>query len=448
MTMKRILQCVLIGFLLIFASCKKDDTRVFSESADVRVQQALNNFQTTLGSATDGWIATIATKEGGGYSFWMQFDDQNRVKMLSDFDSVTTVDVSEASFRLKALQQPTLIFDTYSYIHLLADPNGRVNGGSNGTGLVSDFEFYLTDSALEKINKDPQSITDLNLIGRYNETVLKLKKATTAEKTAYLNRGLYSSIEQILLYQIDHPFVYLKDKAGKLYQVTADPATKKLTLTWVDEDKATYKSCDFAFSLYGMEVLDSLAFNEALISRITFDKKETKLVAQLDNGGIADVLVSDRPIIPAYVALGATFSTIDLPVGSNYAGWSSDFNSRFQKVKANFVATGRTIQNVDFVFNVDAKTMDFVVLYLSGTTLFNATFSYNYTMTNDGVFKFNLNTMNGNADLHEDKFDPILADRLNKDTFHLDYYVDDNNGILVSFTSVEHPEFVFTGISQ
>ena len=46
--------------------------------------------------------------------------------MFSDFDSTSAVTLQESSYRLKAEQQPTLIFDTYSYVHVLADPNEAV----------------------------------------------------------------------------------------------------------------------------------------------------------------------------------------------------------------------------------------------------------------------------------------------------------------------------------
>jgi hypothetical protein len=61
--------------------------------------------------------------------------------MLSDFNETTATVLKESSYRLKALQQPTLIFDTYSYLHLLSDPDPNVAGGIAGKGYNSDFEF-------------------------------------------------------------------------------------------------------------------------------------------------------------------------------------------------------------------------------------------------------------------------------------------------------------------
>jgi hypothetical protein len=183
-------------FLLMAAvSCRKvDDSSVFNKSADQRVNEALAGYQAQLSGAQYGWVGTVETKIGGNYTFYFSFNDSNRVKMLSSFDSTSAVTLKESSYRLKALQQPSLLFDTYSYLHVLADPNGGVNGGPDGSGLVSDFEFYF-DS--------PNSSADtIALVGRYNGSRTKLVRATQAQQVGFLNGDLADglSINKILTY--------------------------------------------------------------------------------------------------------------------------------------------------------------------------------------------------------------------------------------------------------
>ena len=167
--------------LVIFSSCKKDDASVFEQSPDDRLNATLAKYQAQLAGATDGWKAIVYPAGGGAYSFYFKFDTQNRVKMYADFDSVTAITLKESSYRLKAIQQPSLIFDTYSYIHLLADPNeiqvvqSDVNGGPVGVGLKSDFEFYFDSTTTDTIK----------LVGRFNGSKAILIKATAAEVTAY-----------------------------------------------------------------------------------------------------------------------------------------------------------------------------------------------------------------------------------------------------------------------
>lgn len=173
--------------MLVAVSCRKiDDSSVFGKTPDQRVNEALARYQAKLSGAQYGWKGLIETKEGGTFTFYFSFNDSNRVKMLSSFDSASAVTLRESSYRLKALQQPSILFDTYSYLHVLADPNPSVNGGDAGVGLASDFEYWFDDA---------QSSADtIVLIGRINETKTKLVRATQAERDAFLNGDLVKGL--------------------------------------------------------------------------------------------------------------------------------------------------------------------------------------------------------------------------------------------------------------
>ena len=192
--MKKYLAGSLIILSCVFSCKKVDDSNLFGKSADQRVTEAVAEYQAKLTGATDGWKALIYTKAGGVYSFYFRFNDSNRVQMLSGFDSTSAVTLRESSYRVKALQQPSLIFDTYSYLHVLADPNGEVNGGVTGEGLVSDFEFYFADTA---------STNDvITLVGRFNKSKAVLTRATAQEASSFLNGELTQGyvINKILTY--------------------------------------------------------------------------------------------------------------------------------------------------------------------------------------------------------------------------------------------------------
>jgi hypothetical protein len=111
--------------VLVFSSCKKENTRVFDQSPDTRINDALTQYGSALTSSAAGWNATIKTGTGGIYHFHFRFNESNRVFMYADINLETATTAKESSYRLKALQTPALIFDTYSYLHILADPNGQ-----------------------------------------------------------------------------------------------------------------------------------------------------------------------------------------------------------------------------------------------------------------------------------------------------------------------------------
>src|SRR6188768_733240 len=176
-------QLLFIFFIFsILAACKKEDDNVFGNSPDARLNDTLKKYQGILTGAEHGWKGLIFPDgmPHAVFAFYFKFNDSNRVQMYADYDSTSAVTMKESSYRLKALQQPSLLFDTYSYLHVLADPDGTVNGGPDGVGLASDFEFYFDSSSTDMIK----------LVGRYNGSKMTLVKATQAEQTAYNNGAL------------------------------------------------------------------------------------------------------------------------------------------------------------------------------------------------------------------------------------------------------------------
>ncbi|MBD0288281.1 MAG: DUF4302 domain-containing protein [Flavisolibacter sp.] len=220
--------------LAAFASCKKEDKTAFDQSPDERINATLSKYQTLLSAAPYGWKGVVQPTGGGAYSFYFKFNDANRVVMYSDFDATTAVTPGESSYRLKALQQPSLIFDTYSYLHLLSDPNeatdnieSNVNGlrgGTLGQGLLSDFEFAI----------DTATADSIKLTGRQHGTRAFLVKATQQEATAYNNRQLATALLQ--LQNLNKILYYFKRLTigGKVYDVSINDNTKTIAFTWVD----------------------------------------------------------------------------------------------------------------------------------------------------------------------------------------------------------------------
>ena len=223
--MKKVLIAVLI-ISAFLSSCKKEDKSAFDKSPDERLNETLAAYQTQLSGAQNGWKAFIQVDSGKGatYGFYFKFNDANRVTMLSDFDSLSAVTPKESSYRLKALQQPSLVFDTYSYLHVLSDPDPNVNGQNFGSGLLADFEFYFDSSTADVIK----------LVGRIYGSKLILIRATQAEEDAYNNGALASGlfINKILTY-----FKRLTI-GSQFYDIRIDPVKRQVIFSWADASGA------------------------------------------------------------------------------------------------------------------------------------------------------------------------------------------------------------------
>ncbi|GAO42588.1 DUF4302 domain-containing protein [Flavihumibacter petaseus] len=284
---QRILLFALLTALL--ASCNKQKDPVFDESPDKRLQETLDKFQSTLEGAPFGWKALLkpAGLPNGIYSFYFKFKGGNRVDMFSDFNAASAATEMESSYRFKALQQPSLIFDTYSYLHVLADPDASKNGGTYGRGLGSDFEF-----AMEGISND-----SVFLKGRFNGTRVTLVKATQEEADAYYN-GDYRNraFEHISDY-----LTYFKklQYANQQYDITANIQAHTLIFNWKDGAGNPFSdTTGFYFSTDGIIIEPAFRDGNTVISSLDemeWNATVRKLTFTI-NGNSSSILESVKPV--------------------------------------------------------------------------------------------------------------------------------------------------------
>lgn len=222
--MRRYLLCLIL-IITVFTACKKEDDPVFDQSPDARITATLNKYQQELVNAPYGWKGLIFPKgmPRSVFGFYFKFNDVNRVSMFSDFDASTSTTLKESSYRLKALQQPCLLFDTYSYVHLLSDPDGDVNGGAYGSGLSSDFEF-----SLDSISGDT-----IKLTGRFHKCEAYLVKATQQEQADYISLQRNREFDHMTDF-----ITYWKrlTAGGKQYDIIINKPGHVITFIWLDEN--------------------------------------------------------------------------------------------------------------------------------------------------------------------------------------------------------------------
>jgi len=234
--------------ITLVASCKRSDDNVFDKSPDERLNETLKAYQTAITSSPYGWNGNLFTADGTLFRFYFSFNDSNRVVMYSDFDSTTSSVLKESSYRLKALQQPSLIFDTYSYIHILSDPDGSVNGGTNGVGLKSDFEF-----AIDTVAADSISFT-----GRVNGSRLTFKKATQSDQTIWSTKQVANGVLGFKNYWKFLSYWKRLNYRGIDYELQFDTTSKKVTVSWGTGAQATSASSKYYFWANGVYFLDPI----------------------------------------------------------------------------------------------------------------------------------------------------------------------------------------------
>jgi len=285
--MKRV-SILSLFIVLVFSACQKDKT-LFEQSPDARLNAALDKYEKALTGASSGWKATLRNSRGDVYNFHLRFNNANRVFMFADINSEAASTEKESSYRLKAMQTPALIFDTYSYMHILADPDGSVNGGSNGVGLASDFEFAIDSLVADSIL----------LTGRRYGTKLKLVKAVQQDLDAWQNGGWLKVLSLENISKIQNYFKRM-NIGGKEYEVRVNVGNKTITFIWIDGTGTPQQfTTTYNYSATGIVLSTPFNTGNEVINQIGIDGwDESNLVLNVQvNGAATTIAGASRPLV-------------------------------------------------------------------------------------------------------------------------------------------------------
>lgn len=419
---------------LIF-SCKKDEI-ADEQRPDYRLTEALAKYNDLLSGSANGWKGHLFPAAGGGYGFLFNFNGKNRVEMLADIDDLSGSNFFESSYRLKATTLPSIYFDTYSYLHLLADPDPGVNGGQPGWGLYSDFEFSILESSADTIK----------LKGNLNGSTLILVKASAAEAAAYKAGHLNVLKKDVADYLNANSFNYIETAKHNTIAFNLSLNSKKLILSYDSVGGLKTKSVGFAFS--GMNDLilsenvniENLAFNKIRIS----DDKGSLSVMNKDQ--IIPVQVSNEPLFSFDQMLGIQFSNVVLPFEEEVPGTGSDYNTVRSSVllnARNSLSPGSTFPELLISFNTIEKTMILDLIIVQDSQVFHARYAFYYTKKGDSYAFEYVGAIDGNATYLETALKPFI-DRITLGAFKFDY-VNGQANLMGSGTNSVKPDFKFIG---
>lgn len=430
--MKKILLYTLL-ILVTLSACRKEDDPIFPKSADERLNEELAIYNKQLTESQYGWKAMLFPKEGG-YFFHFKFNDKNAVSMLSDVAASTTVQPNASTWRLKALQRPTLMFDTYSYLHLLADPDPDAYGGVRGKGFYSDFEF-----SFESVKPDT-----IRLTGNFNNSELILVKATKEDVDAYSAGKVADIMGATDDYIANNLFPFLKMPDGKELAVNINVSTKVFALRYLD-DKNEIQSITsaFVFTPKGIFLKTPIKYGNSQFQEVLWDAVKQTFYVMVGTTRI-DMESSDEAIIPLHLVLGTDYSAIVI-IPDPLPGQSPDFIEAHNQAIVDVKNTRYRLdlKNIFYLFDRKKKTMTMDARVFQGANQFQAVYTFDWVMDANGVSTFVSTSVNGNGGLIVNEMMPLLGPLLN-DHFKLDFF---NAGgtLLGGMYSQETPGFYFTG---
>ena len=431
----------IILLAILFAGCTKDKTTsLFGEKPEERMAKALEEYKATLTGSTYGWKTVVFPAAGGGYSFFFRFGTNDRVTMYSDVTQEAAGTAMESTYRLKAVQRPSLLFDTYNYLHLLSDPDPNVYGGETGSGYAVDFEY-----AIDSVSADTIKLTGISF-----DTKMILVKATQAEAEAYAAGSYGNLISDMEEYMLQHPWLYLQFADGNRLQVSVNTFTKTFTLIYIDDaDEVKLLSSPYYYTLNGIYLQTPITYEGDTFHELFWDSVRQVFYVTID-GQRVEVKVALTSVVPVHKLLGVDFSSLIVPP-QQLPGWSASFTTIYTGIATSLIngPYGLTLYYTEFAFDVNQQIMNVDVYIIQNNSLFLARYPFTYTKTADGVFNFTGQAFQGNATVIATDMMPLL-DYIRNDRFTIDFFVDTQggNGKLGQLKSVEHPDFFFTGFPQ
>lgn len=277
---------------VVILSCTKTESQLIDNAtANERYMAYVSDVKANLLSAEGGWMGMLNTpKSGNGYTIFFDFKEEGRVSMYSDFTEEAMNVSKESSFAFRNTGKPYLIFDTYNYLHLLADPNSSVNSGQSGSGLYADFEFTIVKST-------PDSVV---LRGNLNNNDLLLIRLSSEDRQKLEAGILEDNVEEFA--------AYFKEIENGYLDVAVDGESKQLAIDFIDNRKVSYQVLEKGQIVnlsgplyYGLNKDIRLGkgnqYKDVSFVSAVF-KQSKKLVFVDDRGKEYEVLQASSPIIP------------------------------------------------------------------------------------------------------------------------------------------------------
>jgi hypothetical protein len=427
--MKKIFIYILL-FQLAFLACKKSEIEpLFTESANLRAANQIATYKKQLSDAQYGWRGVYYPNGGqdGGYTFYLKFDDKGNVSMYSDLVDFTAQVPFATTFQVKALQKPTLIFDSYSYLHELVNPD--YNGG---TGALADLELAYVSATDTKIT----------LKGVLNNTQMELTKLTQTESDALTKGTFASNVRDTYAYLNTGKFLSLTFGTGQVSDLSIDVNNKVLTVFYNVNGQFGAATSAFSFTTTGILLKNELTIYGSKFNEMFWDA--VKKTYYINVGGRRiDVVESNKLSTPFRLAFGNLFGILDF--NPTLTGQDAGYRQLYTTMRNNLIA-GSTVAPARLLTQVYFRYIEPGVWYLTfeytrGTSTFAGQFGYNVAVNAQGNYTFTYFGTDANS-IVVNSVKP-LTDIIERNTFNIDY--DPTNGSNVIIKGVSLPSFVMKG---
>ncbi len=431
---------------LFITGCTKKTDDLFEDPADIRLAKVLAAYEDALMQAP-GWKLFVYPQglrnqdiEVGGLTYYVRFPDSNRTVMVSDFLLDMALVPKESSFRLKALQRPSLIFDTYSYIHVAADPDRDVSfspAQANGFGWGTDYDFSFTQGA-------PGDTIVLK--GNFNNSDAYMIRATEEEIADAFNGEMGNIMLATVNYIGSNNFLYFPATDNSKIGVSLNLFLYRINFNYANGNNFVTIAAPFSHTTYGLHLKNPVTVGGYTFQDLFWDAG-LQVYYFLAAGTRVNIIDAGGPLFPFNQVIGRSLTTITVPVTA-LPGQSAEFTNVYEQIKTNLINSAYELDLGEMAFIFDAQTgmMALNVTVFQEGSAFLAQYVFSYAFNSSNLTYLTLETANGNGSAVQNEMMPLLS-YLANDLFKIDYY-SAGGATLGQFTSQNNPDFFFTGTLQ
>lgn len=170
-------------------SCLFEQADLFEESASVRVANLMEKAKSTLVSSEQGWLIEIypeSHQKYGGYSFIMQFDNNQQVTVYSEIAAGS----AKSYYNVIAEDGPVLTFDTYNPIkHYFDTPNS-----SRYQAYEGEVEYVICEVSDALVKLRGCKTGNIMYLRRFSGDPVEYLASVTAEEENIIMSGFEGAV--------------------------------------------------------------------------------------------------------------------------------------------------------------------------------------------------------------------------------------------------------------
>ncbi|MDR0892841.1 MAG: DUF4302 domain-containing protein [Mediterranea sp.] len=267
---------LLAGVCLLAQSCYFSEEDIFDQSSAQRAMASVEECQTALKSASNGWLmAYYPGSEGpvyGGYNLIAKFDGE-KVQLSGEMATPNYVAgaVAESLYKVSSFQGTELSFDGYNeVIHHFCEPNSFYDPGYQG-----DYEFIFRTVSADRIE----------LTGKkYGNTVVMTRLPDGFDGKTYL--------EAVSALATDAAYARFDVQVNGKILTTFVENGHAFTLSQMDNTGEINETIiPFIYTDKGIQLADTLRYGGVEMTSFSWDSKAITYTC-MDNGVDAKLILN------------------------------------------------------------------------------------------------------------------------------------------------------------